>query len=202
MILQDLKFAVRQLRSGWGFAALAVVTLALGIGANAAMFTVIESVLLRPLPYPHGDRMVLIAPEGTGGRGSTSYLNYRDVRDQAQSLEAVGGYSEDVSVVETADESISITAPRLTPSTLSLVGAQPLLGRIFTEAEGQPGAAPVALLSEGIWRQSYNADPGILGRQVKIGSIERTVVGVMPASFRFPETIGPDVVKGVWLPLL
>ena len=201
MILQDLKYAVRQLRTGWGFAALAVITLALGIGANTAMFTVVESVLLRPLPYPYANRLVFIAPPGTAGRGSTSYLNYRDMRDQTQKLAAVGGYSEDVSVVESRDGSISVTAPRVTPSTLTLVGAQPFLGRVFTEAEGQAGAAPVAILSEGLWRQSYSADPAILGKSVKIGGMERTVVGVMPASFRFPETVGPDIAKGVWLPL-
>src|ERR1700741_3633517 len=100
MILQDLKFALRQLRSSWGFAALAVVTLALGIGANTAMFTVVESVLMRPLPYPHSERLLYISPADQPGFGSSSYLNYRDIRDQTQRLEQVGGYSEDVSVVE------------------------------------------------------------------------------------------------------
>jgi putative ABC transport system permease protein len=201
MILQDLKYALRQLRTGWGFAALAVVTLALGIGANTAMFTVVESVLLRPLPYPHANRLVLIAPPGTAGAGHTSYLNYRDVREQTQKLEAVAGYSQDVSVVEGKEGSISVVAPRLTPSAFTMVGAQPMLGRTFTEAEGAAGGAQVAILSDGLWRQSYDADPGILGRSVKIGGIERTVVGVMPASFRFPDSVGPDITKGVWLPL-
>ncbi len=201
MILQDLKYALRQLRTGWGFAALAVVTLALGIGANTAMFTVVESVLLRPLPYPHANRLVIIAPPGTSGAGSTSYLNYRDVRDQTQRLEAVGGFSEDVGVLEGKDGSISVTVPHVTPSALTMLGAQPLLGRTFTEAEGQAGAPHVVILSEGLWRQSYNADPNILGQSVKISGIEQTVVGVMPSSFRFPESIGPDIAKGVWLPL-
>ncbi|MBB6145910.1 putative permease [Silvibacterium bohemicum] len=201
MILQDLKYAVRQLRSGWGFATLAVVTLALGIGANTAMFTVVESVLLRPLPYPHSNRLVIVAPAGTAGSGNASYLNYRDIRDQSQKLEAVASYSEDVSVVEGKNGSISVTAPRVTPNALTMVGAQPLLGRTFTETEGHAGGPQVTILSEGLWRQSYDSDPNILGRTVKIGGIERTVVGVMPASFRFPETVGPDMAKGVWLPL-
>ena len=201
MLLQDLKYAVRQLRSSWGFAALAVVTLALGIGANTAMFTVVESVLLRPLPYTHADRLVYISPASSSGFGSSSYLNYRDIRDQTQRMAAVAGFSEDVSVVEGKDGSQSVTAPRMTPNTFQMLGAQPLLGRTFTQAEGEPGGPQVALLSEGIWRQTFNADPSVIGRAVKIGGVARTVVGVMPASFHFPDSMGPDIGKGIWLPL-
>jgi putative ABC transport system permease protein len=201
MFSQDLKSALRQLRNAWGFTTLAVVTLALGIGANTAMFTVVESVLLRPLPYPHADRLLYIGPTGTTGFGTTSYLNYRDVRDQTQRMAAVGGYSEDVSVVEGKEGSVSVVAPRMTPNLFSMLGAQPLVGRTFIAAEGEAGGPQVALLSEGLWRQSFNADAGIVGRTVRIGGIEREIVGVMPASFHFPDSIGPDIEKGVWLPL-
>ncbi|HZD50569.1 MAG TPA: ABC transporter permease [Silvibacterium sp.] len=201
MLFQDLKYALRQLRSAWGFAALAVITLALGIGANTAMFTVVESVLLRPLPYLHSGQLLYIGPAGVAGFGNTSYLNYRDIRDQTQRMTAVGGYSEDVSVVEGKEGSISVMAPRMTPNLFSMLGAQPLVGRTFTPAEGESGGPQVALLSEGLWRQSFNADPGIVGRTVRIGGIEREIVGVMPASFRFPDSIGPEMNKGVWLPL-
>jgi len=201
MFVQDLKSALRQLRTAWGFALLAIVTLALGIGANTAMFTVVESVLLRPLPYPHADRLLNIGPKGVKGFGSMSYLNYRDVRDQTQRMAAVGGYSEDVSVVEGKEGSVSVLAPRMTPNIFPMLGAQPLIGRTFTTSDGEAGGPQVALLSEGLWRQSFSADPGILGRNVKIGGIERTVVGVMPASFRFPDSIGPEIETGLWLPL-
>ena len=201
MFSQDLKSALRQLRNAWGFTTLAVVTLALGIGANTAMFTVVESVLLRPLPYPHADRLLYIGPTGTTGFGTTSYLNYRDVRDQTQRMAAVGGYSEDVSVVEGKEGSVSVVAPRMTPNLFSMLGAQPLVGRTFTAAEGEAGGPQVALLSEGLWRQSFNADPGIVGRTVRIGGIEREIVGVMPGSFHFPDSIGSEIEKGVWLPL-
>ena len=135
------------------------------------------------------------------GFGTTSYLNYRDIRDQTQRMSAVGGYSEDVSVVEGKDGSVSVVAPRMTPNLFSMLGAQPIVGRTFTQAEGESGGPQVALLSEGLWRQSFSADPGIVGRTVRIGGIERTVVGVLPASFHFPDSIGPDIEKGVWLPL-
>src|SRR5215469_17622017 len=201
MLSQDLKSALRQLRTAWGFAALAVITLALGIGANTAMFTVVESVLLRPLPYPHADRLAYIGPKDTPGFGTTSFLNYRDVRDQTQRMAAVGGYSEDVSVVEGKDGSTSVVAPRMTPNLFSMLGAQPLVGRTFTQAEGESGGPQVALLSEGLWRQSFSGDPGIVGRTVKIGGIEHEIIGVMPSSFHFPDSIGPDIEKGIWLPL-
>src|SRR5215475_1838833 len=148
MLSQDLKSALRQLRNAWGFATLAVVTLALGIGANTAMFTVVESVLLRPLPYPQSERLVYIGPKDTPGFATTSYLNYRDVRDQTQRMSAVGGYSEDISVVEGKDGSTSVVAPRLTPNLFTMLGAQPLLGRTFTPSEGDAGGPQVALLSE------------------------------------------------------
>jgi putative ABC transport system permease protein len=201
MVLQDLKSALRQLRTAWGFALLAVVTLALGIGANTAMFTVVESVLLRPLPYSHAERLVYIGPKDTPGFGTTSYLNYRDIRDQAQRMAAVGGFSEDVSVVEGKDGSTSVVAPRMTPNLFSMLGAQPLVGRTFTQAEGEPGAPQVAILSEGLWRQNFSGDPGIVGRTVRIGGVEREIIGVLPSSFHFPDSIGPDIEKGIWLPL-
>src|SRR5215467_13038494 len=98
-LLQDLRYAIRQLLKAPGFAVLAICTLALGIGANTAMFTVVESVLLRPLPYVHSDRLVTLSDTGQGS-SSTSWLNYRDVRDQSQSMAALAGYSEDVGVVQ------------------------------------------------------------------------------------------------------
>jgi predicted permease len=201
MIMQDLKYALRQLRSSWGFAALAVITLALGIGANTAMYTVVESVLLRPLPYSHADRLLFIGPGDSQGFGSSSYLNYRDIRDQAQRLAQVGGYSGDLSVVQGKEGSESVTAPRMTPSLFSMLAVQPLLGRTFTKEEGEANGPQVVLLSEALWRQDFDADPGIIGKTVKVGGTGRTVVGVMPASFRFPESEGPDIAKGVWLPL-
>lgn len=198
----DCRYALRQLRKSPGFAAIAVLTLALGIGANAALFTVVESVLLRPLPYAHADRLTFIAPkDGTGQFSNTSWLNYRDIRDQTRSFAQLGLYASDVAVVETKEGALSANGPRVTPNVLSMLGVQPLLGRSFTEAEGQPGGAPAVLLSEGLWRESFHSDREIVGQVVKVGGIGRTVVGVMAYAMGFPEETGPDIHKAVWLPI-
>ncbi len=200
-LLQEMNYAVRQLRNAPGFALLAVLTLALGIGANTAMFTVIESVLLHPLPYQHSDRMVYIGPAEGDSFQSTSWVTYRDVRDQAQKLEDVALFSEDVGVVQGKEGSVSVVTPGVTPNTFKLLGVQPLLGRTFTEDEGQPGGPQVVLLSEGLWKQAFDADQQIAGKTIRVNGKARTVVGVMPASFRFPESMGQDLHKGLWLPI-
>ncbi len=162
----------------------------------------IDSVLLRPLPYATGDRMVYIGPPADKpGFGSTSWLNYRDIRAQSRLLRDSAGYSEDASVLETHDSSQTVSAPHVTTSLFPLLGVRPLLGRTFTEAEGQTGGPLVVMLSEGLWRESFHSDPGIVGQAVKIGGQPRSVVGVMPRSFRFPEELGADLAKGVWIPL-
>ena len=200
--LYDLKFAIRQLRNTPGMALLAILTLALGVGANTAIFTVIDSVLLRPLPYAHSDRLVFIGPGGDKPNfGSTSWLNFKDVQAQSKLLEQTVGFAEDVSVMQSADSSVSVAAPRVTPNLFSMLGQHAMLGRTFTEAEGQHGGPPVVLLSEGAWRATFHSDPNIVGRPVKVGGKPTTVVGVMPVGFSFPESMAPDLRKGIWLPI-
>jgi putative ABC transport system permease protein len=202
-LTQDLRHALRQLRRAPGFVVLAVLTLALAIGANTAMFTVAEDVLLRPLPYADASRLVSINPDKPGAaRTSTSWLNYRDLRDQAtHSFADIGLYAEDVGVVQSGDASTSVVAPTLSPNLFSMLGVQPLLGRIFTAQEGESNGPAVVLLSEELWRSTLHADPAILGRTVRVNGQPRTVVGVMPGSFRFPESAGADIRKGIWLPM-
>lgn len=201
-LLYDLRYAIRQLCNTPGMAIMAILTLALGVGANTAIFTVIDSVLLRSLPYAHSDRLVFIGPGGDKPSfGSTSWLNYKDVHDQSKLLEASAGYNEDVSVLQTHDASVSVVAPRVTPNLFTMLGVRQLLGRTFSDEEGLPGGSQVVMLSEGVWRETFHADPNIVGRGVTVGGKPMTVVGVMPASFRFPEQMGPDMAKGVWLPI-
>jgi predicted permease len=201
-LLYDLRHALRHLRKSPGVAALAVLSLALGVGANTAIFTVIESVLLRPLPYAQPNRLVFVGNKtDEPGFVTTSWLNYRDIRNQSKLMQVAAGYTEDVSVLQTQDVALSIAAPRITTNLFPMLGAQPLLGRTFTNAEGETSGPLVVLLSEGLWRQSFHADPNIVGQAIRIGGEPHTVVGVMPQSFHFPEEIGADLQKGVWLPL-
>jgi len=201
-LLHDLRFALRQLRKSPGMALLAITTLALGVGANTAIFTVIESVLLRPLPYGHSDRLVYVGRGADNpGYSATSWMSYSDVRAQSTLLQVVAGYSEDVSVVETRDASQAVAAPHVTTNLFSMLGAQPILGRTFIEAEGKSGGPSVVLLSETLWRENFHADSNIVGQTIKLGGQPHTIVGIMPRSFHFPEELGPDLEKGVWLPL-
>jgi putative ABC transport system permease protein len=198
---QDLRFALRMLWKSPGFAALAVLTLAFGIGANTAMFTVVESVLIRPLPYAHPDRLVRIGPPDGTGMSNTSWLNYRDIRDQTTNMDAVGCYAEDVGVVRGKEGSVSVVTPGVTPGVFKILGVRPLMGRTFTDDEGQPGGAKTAVISEEMWRNVFNSDPQILTRTISVNGQPRAVVGVMPSDFRFPESAGQDIQKGLWLPL-
>ena len=212
-LLQGLRQAIRQLRLSPGFAILAVLTLALAIGANTAMFTVAEDVLLRPLPYTDAGRLTVINPTPDLRTSSTSWLNYRDIRDQTtHTFAQIAAYSEDVGVVQgsarenasgssAAITPTSVVSPNLTPNLFSMLGIQPLLGRTFTEQEGLENGPKVVLLSEGLWRESFHSDPTIVGQTIRVNNQPRTVVGVMPASFRFPESMGSDIRKGIWLPM-
>ena len=219
-LLQDLRQAVRQLRLSPGFVALAVITLALAIGANTAMFTVAEDVLLRPLPYADAGRLIVINATNDAQHTATSWLNYRDVRDQTtHSFSRVAIYSEDIGVVESNATAsapasavvqsnpqgdvapTSVVSPNVSPNIFTMLGVQPLLGRTFTEQEGEQNGPKVVLLSEGLWREAFHANPSIIGETIRVNNQARTVVGVMPAAFRFPESLGNDIHKGIWLPM-
>jgi putative ABC transport system permease protein len=198
---QDLKFAARMLRKSPGFTAIAVMTLALGIGANTAMFTVVESVMVRQLPYAHAARMVSIGVGDAENIGNTSYLNYKSVKEQTKLMDEVACYIADVGVVQGKNGSVSVTTTRVTPNLFKILGVQPVLGRTFSEEEGHIGGPQAVLLAEGMWKNNFAADPQIIGKTVRVNNQERVVVGVMPAGFRFPDTEGADIVKGVWVPM-
>jgi predicted permease len=200
-LFQNLQYAWRQLRRSPEFTIMAVVTLALGIGANTAMFNIVESVLLRPLPYTTPDRIVQVNATGGESSDAVSWLDYRDIREQAHTLGEVAGYSTDVGVVQGKDTSVSVVTSEVTPNTFSILGVQPLKGRTFTANEGQANGPQVVLISEGLWRQVLGADPGVVGSTLRVNGRGRMVVGVMPAGFRFPESAGQDIGEGLWLPM-
>src|SRR4051794_20670417 len=155
------------------------------------MFTVTDSVLLRPLPYRDAERLVDISGSKEGPGNAVSWLNYRDIQEHCGQLEEVAGYVEDVGVVETAQATQSVFAPRVTPNLFSMLGVPAVLGRGLTQADAQPGADPAAVLSSGFWKQTFAGDPQVLGRQLRISGVARKIVGVMPEAFRFMAT-APD----------
>src|SRR5271163_582566 len=138
-IANDLVFALRQLRKSPGFAVTAVLTLALGIGANAALFTVIDSVLIRPLPYYAADRLVIAGSAGDQAEdwGNTSWRNLADIRERSRVFEDIAGFQVDVAIIQTAQGGQTVVGPKLTWNLLNMIGARPAIGRAFNEADGQ-----------------------------------------------------------------
>ncbi|HEX7049880.1 MAG TPA: ABC transporter permease [Longimicrobiales bacterium] len=180
-LFHDLRYALRSLRKAPGFAGVAVLTLALGIGANTAIFSVVDGVLLRPLPYPEPDRLVSFVEAGSY---KGAFLEYRE---RAESFEAIAAYTPGQAFSLTGrGEPVRLEGAVVSAGLFSVLGAKPLLGRTFLPGEDEAGREPVVVLSHGLWQQRFGADPGIIGEEVRLDGIARTVVGVMPPGFRFP----------------
>ena len=193
-LLYDLRFALRQLRNTLGIAVLAILTLALGVGANTAIFTVIDSVLLRPLPYAHSDRLIFIAPKSRQAE-LRRHLVARTTATFAPNphfFKMWPATRKTSASWRTRTVRSASLAPRVTPSLFTMLGGRALLGRTFTEAEGVAGGPSVVLLSEGLWRQSFprRSAASWAGRSKSSGK-PYTVVGVMPASIPLSRAVGP-----------
>lgn len=198
-MIDTIRFALRQIQKNPGFATLAIVTLALGIGANTAMFTVIDSVMLRPLPFRDANRLVAITTgPATGGNAvqSTSWLNYLDIREQANQFRNIAAYMVDFGVVRTAESSQPAASLKITASLFEVLGIRPMLGRAFIDSDNQPGAAHVVMLTSPFWREHFAADARVIGQQVRIGDEPYTIVGVLPAGLSFS---GAEPSSGVWI---
>jgi putative ABC transport system permease protein len=187
-VLQDMRFALRQLRKSPGFAITTILTLSLGIGASAAIFNVIDAVLLRPLPY--ADQASLVYPVMIGRTGDTvpsSYLSYLDVRAQQRSFETLAGYSMFGRVnLEGPNGPVALDAVKGTDNFFDVFGVKPLLGRTFLPGEDQAGKDNIAVLSYEVWQSSFGGRANVVGQDVQLDGIPYTVIGVMPAGFRFP----------------
>lgn len=183
-VAQHLRYTFRGLKQNPGFALVAVLTLALGIGANSAMFSIINAVLLRPLPYRDPQNLVLFSEHWPQfSRLSLSYLNYRDWRDQSRSFEAVGAVRNFVMTMTGSEEAERIPAQNVTASLFDLLGVRPQLGRPFDAAEDRPGAPPVALISHSLWERRFSSSQAVLGRSITLDNQSYSIVGVMPPGF-------------------
>jgi putative ABC transport system permease protein len=188
-LLNDLRYAFRMLVRSAGFTTLVVVILALGIGANSAIFTIINAILLRPLPYPDANQLVEIfetAPGVGNVEGSVSYPNFQDWQSQSQSFAQVSAYQSDTFTLVGLGEPTTTQGAVVTSGLFSLLGVEPFSGRLFVPADDQPSAYRVVLLSERLWRGRFNADPGLVGRAITINDQSYNVVGILPAGFDFP----------------
>lgn len=192
-LLNDLRYGIRSLLKHPGFAAVAVITLALGIGANTAMFSVINGVLLRPLPYQEPDRLVTIweeSPERGMFQMPVSIANLRDWVEQSQTFDQISAYTfSDLNLTGTG-EPVQLAAVRVSANLFSLVGATPILGRTFLPEDDKEGASRVVVLSHATWKNRFGSNPKIIGQPVTINNQSHIVVGVMPANFQFPVGFG------------
>src|SRR5438445_9207401 len=194
--MNDLKYAFRQLLKNPGFTAVAVLTLALGIGANTAIFSVVNAVLLRPLPYPESERLVWLSERGPNfPTMSISYPNFSDWRAQQTVFDHIGVYNWGSYNLTGKGEPYRLTGIRISADALAALRAKPSLGRLFDNADDQPGAPGLVLLSHGLWQSRFGADAGMVNHPITLDGRPYIVVGVMPAGFAFPSR------TDLWLPV-
>ena len=197
-LFQDVRYGVRMLVKSPGFAVVTILALALGIGANSAIFTVVSAVLLRPLPYPAPDRLMMLwtyNPRQGYNKDVSAYPNFDDWRRQSASFEGMSAYFGANFTLTQAGDPAQIGGAIVTPGFFETLGVAPALGRTFGAREGAAGGARVAILSHALWQTRFGGDPAIVGRTVMLNSVSHEVLGVMPASFAHPET------AAVWTPL-
>ena len=195
--MQDLRYALRMLRKTPGFAAAAIVTLALGIGANTAIFSVLNAVILKPLEYQQPDRLMRIASTFPNyDEFWISIPEYLEFREWTKAFSSVGIYQTIESNVSAAERPQRVRTMLATHDLFKTLGVNPRLGRTFEEADNLPGAAEVAILSDGLWRSTFGGDNDVVGRGVEIQGVSRVVVGVMPPGFDVA-----DQRVQLWLPL-
>jgi putative ABC transport system permease protein len=199
-LLQDVRYGLRSLSRSPGFTLAAVATLAIGIGANAAIFSLVRAVLLRPLPFAQPERLVSLweSNEAKGhSRMVASPPNYLDWKAQSRSFESMGAFVDSTLVAAEPGRGKAqrLDGAAVTAGFFETLGVRPLHGRLFRESETSPGHPAVVVLGHGVWRRRFGADPGIVGRTLRLDGEPYEVVGVMPASFRFPEE------ADFWVPL-
>jgi putative ABC transport system permease protein len=196
---QDVRFGVKMLVKSPGFTIVAVIALALGIGANSAIFSVVNTVLLRPLPYKEPDRLVMVWEDATKlgyPRDTPAVANYLDWRNQNQVFEGMAAIADQSYNLTGIGEPERIDGRRVSANLFSLLGVEPQLGRSFLPEEDQPGSGHSVIISHGLWQRRFGSDPGLVGKPLSLNGETFTVVGVMPQGFQFPSR---EV--EVWVPI-
>src|SRR5882724_1829189 len=195
--MNDLRFALRQLRKSPGFTLIAVITLALCIGANTAIFSVVNAVLLRPLPYPHSEQLVRVfGSQPQLALAPSSPANFLEWKEENQVFERIGTYVGQGFNLLGGDKPERVIGARVSADLLPLLGVQPALGRLFTNDEDQEGRGQVVIVSHDFWRSRFGGGPNILRQTITLNDRPYTVIGVMPPGFAFPSTR-----TQVWVPI-
>ena len=193
----DVRYALRTFARNPGFTAVVLLTLALGIGATTAIFSVLDGVMLRPLPYPDIDRILSLSERTTDGRNmSVSWPNFQDWRDQNQVFEHLGIYRPTTVNLTGGDRPDRLNASIASSAMFGAMGLSPIAGRVFSATEDTPAADRVAIVSERLWRNRFSGDPNLIGRSITLNGEPHTVIGIMPAAMRFPSRL-----TDVWLPI-
>jgi putative ABC transport system permease protein len=200
--LQDTRYAFRMLRKNPGFTAVAVLTLALGIGANTAIFSVVYAMLLKPLPYSHPEQLLTVfeaQPQAGVNATGWSYANFAELREQNRIFSDMAGSQQHQLTLTGRGEPSVVNTSVVTPELFSVFGQRPIVGRPFYPEDGKPGAPAAVILSENLWRGSFGADPKVIGSSINLDKRSFTIVGVMPAVFRFPILTASEQ---LWIPLV
>jgi predicted permease len=200
--VQDSRYAVRAMRRNPGFSLVAVLTLALGIGANTAIFSVVRAVVLKPLPFTQSDRLFNVYQQGLEDETTKtgwSYINFEVLREQNRVFSQIAGSQFHQLTLTGRGEPSVVNASIVTPELFSLLGEKPFAGRFLRADDGKAGAPPVVVLSEGLWRRQFGGDPAVVGTSVALDKRSFTVVGIMPSAFRFPIGGGAEQ---LWIPLV
>jgi putative ABC transport system permease protein len=185
-LLRDLHFGLRTFAKNPLFTLATVMTLALGIGANSAIFTVTNALLLRPFPYRDPDQIVSIVSKDNLKENGGTLLRYELLRDTSRSFQSVAVWTNDNLNLAGNGDPVQVSIARVSPSFFQTLDVHPQLGRVFTNEEGTPGGRPAVILSNSLWRTRYHSDPNIVGSAIDLDSVENTVVGVLPPDARFP----------------
>ena len=194
-LINDIRYGLRSLGKRPGFTAIAVITLALGIGASTSIFSVVDAVLLRPLPYPHAEQIVQLREVNQkGSKIPFAEPNFIDVRSRNRTLEAVAQYSGQVTTVTGASEPVRVLSYQVSSDFFRVLGTRALVGRTFTAEEQKPGGAPVAVVSYGFWQRLLGARSDLAGTTMRVMDQNVAVVGVMPPEFAFPTN------AEIWIP--
>ena len=196
-LLQDVRFAIRLLVKDRWFTAVAVVALALGIGVNATVFTFVNAVLIRGLPFHDPDRILVVGSRDARSRDrGVSYPDFEDWRAATRTFSGLAAYSgETMNISDEGRPPERFQGPYISANAFTLIGQQALLGRDFRPDDDRLGAAAVVILGHSVWRDRYGSDPSVLGRTIKVDEVPATVIGVMPEGFKFPNN------AGLWIPL-